>query len=160
MNKLWGALLIALSLGVGFAQKYGVWTYNETVDLITDEKRSLVFAGASEYPEYARDAALSIGCVAGDWVVVFMADRYIGSAERVEAVYRVDAREPVSTSWIVLNSGEAIVLEPTRVPALLAELAVANRFVIRISPTYTIPLTYVIPTSGAQAALGALTDCN
>lgn len=162
MKMLVGVLLL-MAVVRGFAAAQGVvagdWTVDTVTDPITDEIRTYMWATASDYPEFATNAVLIVLCDANTHRVMFLPDRYVGSDDTIEAVYRIDSREPAVVAWQILSGGERVLLPERRVAAFVRDLTVATRVAIRLTPSFSASLTYVIPVSGARTALNGLTGC-
>lgn len=162
MNKLLGAIGLTIVLALAPAtlaqQQVGDWIYIQNVDLITDENKSAIIAAASDYPEYARYAALIVRCADVSPFGVelyFSADRYLGIEDQYDVVYRIDRGTPSTGSWYASTDYEAAFAPYFEVPSVINELLDTSELIFRISG-FSSDYTYVLPVAGLRDALGTL----
>lgn len=159
MNKIVGTLLLALVfLGSGaFAQMsaIGDWIHNPNIDLITDEDTSVLIAEATTHPAYADYAALIIRCDALSryGVEIYLnADKYLGSDDGYDVIYRVDGGTPLRGRWGTSTDHEAAFAPNLGVSGVINNLLDSQELIFRIT-AYSSDYTYVIPIAGLRPAL-------
>lgn len=163
MRTIVGRILFTASLFFGtvaLAQftPIGDWLHNENIDLITDEDKSIIVAESSEYPGYAQYSGVVIRCA--DYLplgveLYFNADRYLGSGDRYDVIYRIDGGQPISDRWSSSTDSEAAFAPLGAIEPLISSLLDSREMIFRVS-TRTANYTYVVPTSGLREAISAL----
>lgn len=157
-----GTLLLALVFfGSGaFAQmsSIGDWIHNPNIDLITDEDRSVLIAEATTYPSYANYAALIIRCdaQARHGIEIYLnADKYLGSDDAYNVIYRVDGGTPLRGRWGTSTDHEAAFAPELGVSGVINNLLDGQELIFRIT-AYSSDYTYVLPIAGLRPALQKL----
>ena len=150
-------VLVLLCGSVGLAQEervVGAWTVIRDVDLITDEDSSYIYSVAFDGPSAARAAGPTVMCStsgSSGVLVVFMIDRYMGSGDTAEVVYRIDGGPPVSMEWWLLG-GDVVAPPPGDMDRVLRDWVDSSTLVFRAS-TRLSTYTFQADVAGLRAAL-------
>lgn len=159
-QALWTALVVVTAVAsTAIAQEtmVGDWILVPRLDLITDENTSLIIAEATTYPSNAEYAALIVRCDDSiDSVeVYFNADKYLGSDDIYDVVFRIDGGTPVPGQWSASTDSLAAFAPYYMVPLVIRMLLDSQELVFRIS-AYSTDYTYVVPIGGMREAMQAL----
>jgi hypothetical protein len=94
-------LVIVLFFSFGFCQEIiGDFTYNESIDPITDEVEQIASMTDSLGENY-----FSFTCIEEKLAIIINFDGYIGNSQTVTVVTRFDQKEPLSLPWDLSESG-------------------------------------------------------
>jgi hypothetical protein len=94
-------LAMIVSLGFGFCQEIiGDFTYEESVDPITDEAERVAYMTDSLGDNY-----FTFTCVDEKLALIINFDGYIGNEQVVTVTTRFDQKEPLSLPWDLSESG-------------------------------------------------------
>lgn len=162
MNKIVGTVLVALlALGSSsFAQNslVGDWVHMPNIDLITDEDKSALIAQATTFPTYADGSALLIRC--SDYArygveIFFATDKYLGSSEAYDVVYRIDGGTPQRGRWSASTNNEAVFAPNLGISGVVNAMLDGQELIFRVT-SFSQDYTYVVPISGLREAIQKL----
>jgi hypothetical protein len=93
--------IIILFFSVGFCQEIiGDFTYDESIDPITDEVERIAYITDSLGENY-----FSFTCFEEELAIIINFDGYIGNSQTVTVITRFDQKEPLSLPWNLSESG-------------------------------------------------------